>query len=72
MQSASRKKRGLKVLSLKVQKLVFMKRRTTYKDVANDLIEQLTSDKEMMQEFGCFSESEGESGEPEGEKKLQV
>jgi hypothetical protein len=62
------------VLSLKVQKLVFVKRRTTYKDVANDLIKQLTNDRELMADFGCFSDSEGEvevEGEaPEEERKL--
>jgi len=57
---------------LKVQKLVFVKRRTTYKDVANDLIKQLTNDREMMADFGCFSDSEVEvEGEgPEEERKL--
>lgn len=39
--SASRKKRGLKILSVKVQELVNAKQKTTYKDVANELIEQL-------------------------------
>lgn len=37
-----------------------MKKRTTYKDVANDLIKQLTNDREMMADFGCFSDSEAE------------
>jgi len=35
------KKKGLKVLSVRVQELVFERKRTTYKDVANDLIEIL-------------------------------
>ena len=38
-QQASRKKRGLKILSVKVQELVYQKQKTTYKDVANELIE---------------------------------
>jgi hypothetical protein len=42
------------VLSVKVQELVFRRKKTTYKDVANDLIVQLANDKEMMADFGCF------------------
>jgi hypothetical protein len=33
-----RKKRGLKILSVKVRELVEKKGQTTYKDVANELI----------------------------------
>lgn len=36
-----RKKRGLKILSVKVLELVEREGQTTYKDVANDLIKQL-------------------------------
>jgi hypothetical protein len=36
--NSNRKKRGLKILSVKVQELVFSKQATTYKDVANELI----------------------------------
>jgi hypothetical protein len=36
-----RKKRGLKILSVKVLDLVEHEGQTTYKDVANDLIRQL-------------------------------
>jgi len=70
--SACRKKRGLKVLSLKVQKLVFVKKSTTYKDVANDLIRLLTNDREMMADFGCFSDSDGQvdGNNPEEDRKL--
>lgn len=62
--SASRKKRGLKILSVKVQELVYRKQRTTYKDVANELIEQLrkNNDPSIAQEFaslkGDFSDDD--------------
>mmetsp|Transcript_12986 Transcript_12986/g.9399 ORF Transcript_12986/g.9399 Transcript_12986/m.9399 type:complete len:111 (+) Transcript_12986:171-503(+) len=53
----NRKKRGLKILSVKVQELVYSKDKTTYKDVANELIKQLrdsgeTSMGEMLRSFG--------------------
>ncbi|CDW76479.1 transcription factor-like protein dpb-like [Stylonychia lemnae] len=46
--SASRKKRGLKILSVKVQELVYKKQQTTYKDVANELIKQLRDNKNKI------------------------
>lgn len=49
--SASRKKRGLKILSVKVQELVQLKKSTTYKDVANELIKQLR-EKRRARELG--------------------
>ncbi len=39
------KGRGLKILSAKIQELVLNKQKTTYKDVANELIEQLRKSK---------------------------
>lgn len=39
-----RKKRGLKILSVKVRELVEKRGSTTYKDVANELIKQLRED----------------------------
>ena len=40
-----RKKRGLKILSVKVRELVERKGVTTYKDVANELIDELKEGK---------------------------
>ena len=48
--NASRKKRGLKILSVKVQELVYQKETTTYKDVANELIKQLRENKKKNQD----------------------
>lgn len=59
--NSNRKKRGLKILSVKVQELVFKKQSTTYKDVANELIKQLRENKKKMQEItGLDESSDGE------------
>ena len=50
-QSVNRKKRGLKILSVKVQELVYKKQSTTYKDVANELIKQLRESKKNKEEL---------------------
>lgn len=43
--------RGLKILSVKVQELVEKKQKTTYKDVANELIKQLRENKKNKDEL---------------------
>eukprot|EP00347_Sterkiella_histriomuscorum_P000159 403376946 len=62
--SASRKKRGLKILSVKVQELVFKNQHTTYKDVANELIKQLR-EKKQNKEAGVDDLIDGDSGDDE-------
>ena len=64
---ASRKKRGLKILSVKVQELVYQKQRTTYKDVANELIEQLKRSNEMKELTGLGEFSEREDNDEESD-----
>jgi len=44
---SSRSSRGLKVLSVRVRELVFEKRVTTYKEVADELIQELLKEGKM-------------------------
>lgn len=52
-----RKKRGLKILSVKVRELVEKRVSTTYKDVANELIKQLREDKKHRDDLSGLDES---------------
>jgi hypothetical protein len=52
-----RKKRGLKILSVKVRELVEKKVSTTYKDVANELIKQLREDKKNRDDLSGLEDS---------------
>jgi len=52
-----RKKRGLKILSVKVRELVEKKVSTTYKDVANELIKQLRDSKKGSDGLSSLDES---------------
>lgn len=45
--STSRSSRGLRVLSVRVRELVFEKRITTYKEVADELIKELVEEGKM-------------------------
>lgn len=73
---AHRKKRGLKILSVKVRELVEKLGSTTYSNVANELIEQLRTDKARAQilglDFGDESIDESDDQSPDrkgGSKK---
>lgn len=46
-ESSSRSSRGLKVLSVRVRELVFEKQVTTYKEVADELIQELVKEGKM-------------------------
>jgi len=52
-----RKKRGLKILSVKVRELVERKGQTTYKDVANELIRQLRENKKHRDDLAGLEET---------------
>ena len=59
----SRKKRGLKILSVKVQNLVYQKQKTTYKDVANELINQLRNNADMKNLIGIGDIDDGDDND---------
>jgi hypothetical protein len=68
-----RKKRGLKILSVKVRELVEKKGSTTYKDVANELIKQLREDKKNRDDLSGLEDSyedDEELTEDSPDKKL--
>ena len=65
----SRKKRGLKILSVKVQELVFKKKSTTYKDVANELIKQL---RESKSEIGDLDDCDSGDGSEEDDASEEM
>jgi hypothetical protein len=46
-EASSRSSRGLKVLSVRVRELVFQKKMTTYKEVADELIQELLKEGKM-------------------------
>ena len=48
-----------------MQELVYQKQRTTYKDVANELIEQLKQNSEMKELTGLADFSDHEDGDEE-------
>lgn len=61
--ASSRSSRGLKVLSVRVRELVFEKQTTTYKEVADELIQELLKEGKMSHDTRnvnlCFMLDEG-------------
>jgi len=72
MKITSRKKRGLKILSVKVFEIVYIKQKTTYKEVALELIKQMRLNNEMKDIILTCSSGKKEEEEEEEEAEEEA